>query len=91
MSTCLHPHHLGHCFSHLQFHALKDLLIRLLGSLAVLDEVFLAFMPDIRAQKEARRPASAFVFGFGAGGFKLAPVVRLKCARPAAFKPPDGF
>jgi len=29
------------------------------------------------AQKEARRPASALVLGLGAGGFKLAPVVRL--------------
>lgn len=78
MSANFHPHHLAHCFSHLQFHALNDLLILLLGSFAVLDDVFFAFMPDIRAQKEARRPASAFVFGFGAGGFKLAPVVRLK-------------
>jgi hypothetical protein len=65
-------------FSHLQFHALKDLLILLLGSRAVLAEVFFAFIPDMRAQNDARRPASADVFGFGAGGFKLAPVVRLK-------------
>jgi hypothetical protein len=70
-------HHLTHCFPHLQFHALNDLLILLLGSRAVAGDVFLAFMPDIRAQKEARRPASAVVLGLGAGGFKFAPVVRL--------------
>jgi len=65
--------------------------MRLLGSLAVLAEVSLDFIPDIRAQNDARLPASVFVFGLGAGGFKLLPSVRLKCARPAAFKPPLGF
>ena len=65
--------------------------MRLLGSLAVSAEVFLAFMPDIRAQNDLRLPASALVLGLGAGGFRLAPVVRLKCARPAALRPPTGF
>ena len=64
--------------------------MRLLGSLAVSAEVFLAFMPDIRAQNDLRLPASDLVLGLGAGGFRLEPVVRLKCARPAAFRPPAG-
>jgi hypothetical protein len=37
-----------------QFQAFKDLLIRLLGSLAVLVLVNFFFMPFIRAQKESR-------------------------------------
>lgn len=45
----------------------------------------------MRAQNDLRLAASLGVFGFGAGGFRLAPVVRLKYARPAAFSPPLGF
>jgi hypothetical protein len=66
-------------------------LIRLFGSLAVLDEVFFAFIPDMRAQNDLRRAASLGVLGFGAGGLRLAPVVFLKYARPAALSPPAGF
>jgi hypothetical protein len=65
--------------------------MRLFGSLAVLADVSFDFIPDIRAQNDLRRDASFAVFGCGAGGFKLAPVVRLKYARPAAFNPPLGF
>jgi hypothetical protein len=79
-----------HLVKHQQSHALSDLLIRELGSRAVLADVFLAFMPSILEQNDLRLPASAVVLGFGAGGFKLAPVVFLKCARPAAFNPPLG-
>jgi hypothetical protein len=39
----------------LQFHALKDLLIRESGSLAVFALVSFAFIPFMRAQKESRR------------------------------------
>ena len=42
-------------YSYQQFHALKDLLMRLFGSLAVLAEVNLDFIPFMRAQKESRR------------------------------------
>jgi hypothetical protein len=65
--------------------------MRLFGSLAVLLDVFLAFMPDIRAQKDFRLAASLGVFGSGAGGLRLAPVVFLKYARPAELRPPAGF
>jgi hypothetical protein len=58
-------------------HALNDLLILLLGSFAVLELVSFAFMPFILAQKEALRPASALVFGLGAGGFRCPPVALL--------------
>lgn len=44
----------------------------------------------MRAQNDFFRPASAFDFGFGAGGFRLAPSVFLKCALPAALSPPLG-
>ena len=43
--------------------------MRLFGSLAVFELVFLAFIPDILAQNDLRRAASFSVFGFGAGGF----------------------
>jgi hypothetical protein len=43
--------------------------MRLFGSFAVLELVFLAFIPDIRAQNDFRRAASLSVLGFGAGGF----------------------
>ncbi len=42
----------------LQSHALNDLLIRELGSLAVLAEVNLDFIPHIRPQKDLRLPAA---------------------------------
>jgi len=64
--------------------------MRLLGSFAALDPVFLAFIPDILAQKDLRRAASFVVFGFGAGGFRFIPSA-LADARPLAFKPPLGF
>ena len=65
--------------------------MRLSGSLAVLAEVLARFIPSILAQNDLRRAASLSVLGFGAGGFRLEPVVRLKCARPAALRPPAGF
>ena len=65
--------------------------MRLSGSLAVLAEVLARFIPSILAQNELRRAASLLVLGFGAGGVRLEPVVRLKCARPAALRPPAGF
>jgi hypothetical protein len=43
-----------------------------------LDEVFFAFIPDMRAQKDFRLAASLGVLGSGAGGLSLAPVVFLK-------------
>ena len=42
---------------------------------------------DIRARKEARRGLSPLF----TGGLSFAPVLRLKKARPASFKPPLGF
>lgn len=75
---------------HLQFHALNDLLIRLFGSFAVFSLVSFAFIPDIRAQKEALRPLSFSVLGCGAGGFRLCPSA-FALARPFAFSPPFGF
>jgi hypothetical protein len=47
------------------------------GSRAVFALVSLAFIPFILAQKLALRPASALVFGLGAGGFRLPPVALL--------------
>jgi hypothetical protein len=47
----------------------------------------LATTPFILAQKDAFRPLSAAVFGFGAGAFKLDPVSRLYFARPLAVNP----
>ena len=43
--------------------------------------------PAILARKDARRGLSPLF----TGRFRFAPVVRLKKARPAAFKPPLGF
>lgn len=65
--------------------------MREFGSFAVLVEVFTFFIPSMRAQNDLRRAASLGVLGVGAGGLRLAPVVRLKCARPAEFNPPAGF
>ena len=64
--------------------------MRLLGSLAVLDEVNFFFIPDILAQKEALRPSSFLVFGCGAGGLRLCPSA-LAEALPLALRPPAGF
>jgi hypothetical protein len=64
--------------------------MRLFGSLAVFELVFLARIPFIREQNDLRRAASLSVFGFGAGGFKFMPSF-LADARPLAFKPPFGF
>ena len=64
--------------------------MRLFGSFLVFSLVFLAFMPDILAQKDLRRAASFLVFGLGAGGFRFIPSA-LADARPLAFKPPLGF
>jgi hypothetical protein len=41
--------------------------------LAVFEEVSFDFMPLILAQKLFLLPASAVVFGFGAGGFRFIP------------------
>jgi hypothetical protein len=49
------------------FQALRLLLIRLLGSLAVLAEVSFFFMPFIRAQKESRRDPPSGCGGFNPG------------------------
>lgn len=43
--------------------------------------------PAIRAQKDLRLPSSFFVFGLGAGGFRLLPVSRLYLALPLAVRP----
>jgi len=77
------------CVSTQQSHARKDLLIREFGSLAVLEEVSFDFMPSILEQKLFFLPASAVVFGFGAGGFKFIPC-DFADARPFAFRPPLG-
>jgi hypothetical protein len=70
------------------FQALKDLLIRLLGSLAVLEEVSFFFMPSIRAQND-------FFLGPPSGCGALSPgfpgLAALYEALPLAFKPPFGF
>jgi hypothetical protein len=47
--------------------------MRLFGSFAVLELVFLAFMPFILAQKDFRLAASLSVLGFGAGGLRFIP------------------
>ena len=47
----------------------------------------LATTPAIRAQNDFLRPASALVFGLGAGAFRLLPVARLYLARPFAVRP----
>ena len=73
-----------------QFHALRLLLIREFGSFFVFSDVSFSFIPLILAQKEARRPLSFSVLGFGAGGFKFMPCAFAE-ARPLAFSPPLGF
>lgn len=65
--------------------------MRELGSLAVLLDVFLLFMPHIREQKLDCLAASLAFFAFLTGGFRLPPVALLYEARPLAFKPPLGF
>ena len=65
--------------------------MRELGSRLVFADVSFSFMPSIRAQNDAFRPASALVFGLGAGGFRVPPVSRLYDALPRAFNPPFGF
>ena len=80
--------------THQQSHFLSDLLIRLLGFLAVLDEVFLRFMPSMRAQKDLLRAAAFFeeaAFLRETGALRFPPVALLYEARPLAFKPPFGF
>jgi hypothetical protein len=61
----------------LHFQARRDLLMRESGSRAVFALVSFAFMPFILAQKLALRPASALVFGLGAGALRLPPVALL--------------
>jgi hypothetical protein len=63
------------------------------GSLAVLLEVFLAFIPHIRPQKDLRRAADLgdlAASAFLTGGFRFIPCA-LAEARPLAFNPPLGF
>jgi hypothetical protein len=62
------------------FHLLREAFARS-PSLA-----FAATAP-ILAQNDALRPASALVFGFGAGAFKFDPVAALYFSRPLAVKP----
>lgn len=66
--------------------------MRLFGSFLVFSLVFLAFMPDILAQKDLRLAASLSVLGLGAGGLSpgLPGFALLYEARPFAFKPPFG-
>ena len=63
--------------NHLQFHALRLLLILELGSRAVLALVSFFFIPFIRAQKDFFLLAADFVLGLGAGGFKFPPLALL--------------
>ncbi len=65
---------------HEHFHRLRLALARS-PSLA------LAATAPIRAQNDALRPASAFVLGLGAGGFRFDPVSRLYFSRPLAVSP----
>ena len=64
--------------------------MREFGSFLAFSPVSFSFIPDIRAQKEAFRPASFSVLGCGAGGFKLCPSA-FALALPFAFNPPFGF
>jgi hypothetical protein len=70
---------------HQHFHRLREALARSAGPDAF------ATTPDILAQKDALRPASALVFGFGAGAFKFDPVSRLYFSRPLAVSPAPCF
>ena len=69
---------------HLQFQRLSDAALRV-------GLPFSSFIgpgiPPIRAQKDFLRPASALVFGFGAGALRLLPVAALYLARPLAVSP----
>ena len=69
--------------------------MRLLGSLAVLEEVFTLFMPSILAQKDLRRAADFFDFAacsFLTGGFKLEPGCDFSYdLRPVSLRPPLEF
>jgi hypothetical protein len=63
------------------------------GSLAVLLEVFFAFIPHIRPQKDLRLPAAAgdlAAAAFLTGGFRFIPCA-LAEALPTALRPPLGF
>ena len=67
--------------AHPHFHLLSDALARSAGPLA------LRTTPFMRAQNDFLRPASALVFGLGAGALSLLPVARLYFARPFAVNP----
>ncbi len=64
--------------------------MREFGSFAVFSLVSFFFIPDILAQNDFFRPASASDLGCGAGGFRFMPCA-LALARPLAFSPPFGF
>ena len=65
--------------------------MRLSGSLAVSLLVSLLFIPPIRAQKLALRPARSPVgLSSVTGGLMFWPCA-LRLARPLAFKPPDSL
>jgi hypothetical protein len=69
------------------------LLILEFGSLAVLLEVFFAFIPHIRPQNDLRRAADLGDFlasAFFTGGLRFIPCA-LAEARPLALRPPLGF
>jgi hypothetical protein len=69
------------------------LLILEFGSFAVLAEVFFAFIPHIRPQKDLRLPADLgdlAASAFLTGGLRFIPAA-LAEARPLAFNPPFGF
>lgn len=68
-------------FSHQHFQFFKDAFARSAGPLAFFTT------PFILAQKLALRPSSAFVLGFGAGGFRFALFLALYSARPLAVIP----
>ncbi len=69
---------------HLQFQRLRLAALRV-------GRPFSSFIgpgiPDILAQKDFLRPASAFVLGFGAGAFRFEPVSLLYLALPLAVNP----
>ena len=71
--------------AHEHFHRFSDALARSAGPFA------LRTTPDILAQNDFLRPASALVLGFGAGALRLLPVARLYLARPFAVKPAPAF
>jgi hypothetical protein len=61
------------CHAHQHFHALRDLLMREFGSLAVSALVSFFFIPFILAQKLSRRdpPSGCGAFNPGLPGFAL--------------------